>query len=143
MFNLTCFSKTKKISYLNRSFYHYRENPASATRRYRKDCFDIYLQAMLEIEKNSNSQQKKIIGKETAQHFFESWDNCYMNPQNTDSFFTRMNAITRIIRSNDFQHLISEVDLKKMSTLVKFELFLFKKKITFPIWLHGLKKLIV
>jgi glycosyltransferase involved in cell wall biosynthesis len=143
LFNQVCFLKAKKISYLNKLFYHYRDNLGSATRKFRKDYLDIVVQAMLEIEKNSTPQQKTLIGKQIVQRFFESWDCCYMSHKNTDYLWTRMRILSNMIRSKDFQHLISDVDSRSMPILVRFELFLFKKKITFPIWLHGLKKIII
>ena len=143
LFNQICFSKARNISYLNKLLYHYQENSDSATRRYRKDYLEMHIQAMIEIEKISNFQQKTLIGREMVRLFYLSWDYSYMNPKNTDNFFTRMGDLSKMIRSNDFQFLISNVVLMGLPFLVRFELFLFKKKIVFPIWLHGLKKLIV
>lgn len=143
LFNQICFSKATNISYLNTLLYHYRENLQSTTRRYRKNYLEEHIQAMMEIEKISNYQQKPLIGKEFARHFYLSWDYCYMNPKNTDNFFTRMRDLSKVVCSNNFQFLISDIDSRSMSIPIRFELFLFKKKIFFPIWLHGLKKLFV
>lgn len=39
LFNLECFSKASRISFVNECFYNYYINPVSATNRYREDAF--------------------------------------------------------------------------------------------------------
>ena len=64
-----------------------------------------------------------------------------MNPQNKKNFFSRMKRLAQDARSKRFQLLIKDADTKGCSLLFKIETFLLRHKITFWIYIHGLKRL--
>jgi glycosyltransferase involved in cell wall biosynthesis len=143
VFNYEAFSLASKISYSTEVLYTYVTNSESATQRYRPNSLAILLNYIDELSKISCEKHRSLIGKETLNMFYVSWNTCYMHPDNKNSFFRRMKEISDVVISNRFQNLIRSVDTTVFDFPVKIEIWLFKHKITFPIWLHGLKFAII
>lgn len=139
IFNFHSFSSTGNISYLCKTFYLYQYNPKSATNIFDSNFFYNRLAPILEIRKSFPNKYEKIINREILAIFFQSWPFCYMNQQNKKSLCYRVNKIKKIIYSDIFQSAISNTTTEDICHFVQFELFLFKHKITFPIWLHAVK----
>ena len=143
VFNFMCFSKASNISYCPEILYFYRANEESVTRAFNYNFFYDRLAPVLEIEKNFPGIYNDLIGREIVDVFFQSWPHCYMNPSNNESIYNRMKKVRQIINSNIFQKAIATSNTKNMNLLVRLELLLFKNKITFPIWFHAIKALII
>lgn len=139
VFNFHCFSATANISYLCETFYFYRNNPKSATNVFDPNFFYNRSAPILEIKKNFPNKYEKIIYREILAIFFQSWPFCYLNQQNKQSLCSRVKGIKKIIHSELFQSAVSKAATEDICSFVKFELFLFKNKITFPVWLHAIK----
>ena len=139
VFNFLCFSITSNISYLNTAFYLYRDNPASATNSFSEEFFFNHLAPILEIKKLFPNKYDAVLNREIIAIFFSSWSRCYMNPQNPSPLITRVKNIIQIINNEHFQASISNYTNTNMNIFIRIELFLFKKKITFPIWIHAIK----
>lgn len=139
VFNFQCFSITPNISYLNTAFYLYRDNPASATNSFSEGFFFNHLEPLLEIKKLFPNKYDAVLNREIIAIFFSSWSRCYMNSQNPSPLFTQVKNIIQIINNEHFQASISNYTNINMNIFIRIELFLFKKKITFPIWIHAIK----
>ena len=143
IFNLLSFNKATNISYLPTISYLYRANPYSATRAFNPNFFYDHFTPVLKIQHFFPNKYNELLGRETLDIFYLSWEHCYMHPHNPESLHNRIKKIKQIIDSIIFQNLIANTDTKDMLLFVKFELFLFKKKIIFPAWLHAIKKSIL
>lgn len=143
IFNLRCFSATTKISYLCETFYLYRYNPCSVTNSFDSNYFHDRILPILELKKFFPNKYDKLIHREVIAIFFQSWENCYMNSQNPQPLQIRVKKIKQIVRSEIFHTAISNTTTKDITFLPRLELFLFKNKIMFPIWLHAIKALII
>lgn len=141
LFNLRAFSKADIISYTKETCYFYRSNAQSATRSFRPNYFAEAKKTIIEIKNNYSNCYSSQLGALTLTCFYKSWSLCYMHPQNKLHFVTRMHQLVKIVESNQFQELIHPINTRNLPFIVKIELFLFKRKITFPIWIHGLKHL--
>lgn len=139
VFNYEAFYKASKISYVKEIFYTYVIHKESTIQRYRPNCLPVLLNHIEELKKLSNEKYLSLIGKESLKMLYFSWHRCYMHPKNKETYFNRMKELSNIILSNRFQELIQSVDTTNRNLLFKVETWLFQHKITFPIWLHGLK----
>ena len=143
VFNFFCFCKAPILSFLSETFYFYRNNTESVTKSFNRNFFYEHIKPILEIQKRSGNKFEDLLGREALDIFFQSWPYCYMNPQNTDSLFRRMKQIHQIINDSHFQDLLSKANADNMNLFVKFEFYMFKRKIVFPIWLHAFKAILL
>ena len=141
VFNYKAISSTNKISYISLILYKYIINKESATQRFRPNYLLIGLNYVDELANLSKGKFSSTIGREALTLFYQSWDRDYMNPQNKKNFFSRMNRLAQDARSKRFQLLIKDANTKGCSLLFKIETFLLRHKITFWIYIHGLKRL--
>lgn len=139
-FNLLCFNKATNISYLPTISYLYRANPYSATRAFNPNFFYDHFAPILKIQQYFPNKYNELLGREALDIFYLSWEHCYMHPHNPESLCNRIKKLKQIIDSVIFQKTIANTNTKGMRPFIKFELFLFKKKIFFPVWLHAIKK---
>ena len=143
LFNFYCFTASANISYLSKTYYLYRYNSKSATNSFDPNYFYNRIAPILEIKKNFPNKYENLTNHEIIAIFFQSWQFCYMNPLNKQSLRIRVKKIKQIIYDNFFQSILANTTTKDMSRLIQLELFLFKHKITFPIWLHAFKARII
>ena len=139
VFNFSCFNRASTISFYSDTHYHYRLSPQSITRAFNPNFFYDHFAPILEIQKKFPNKYEDLLGQEVIDIFFASWEHCYMNAQNPETLYVRVKKIKQIINNNKFQNLLSKANTEKLITLVKLEVFLFKRKITFPIWIHAIK----
>ena len=143
LFNFYCFSVSANISYLNKTYYLYRYNSKSATNSFDSNYFYNRIVPILEIKKTFPKEYEELISREIIAIFFQSWSYCYMNQQNKLSLRNRVKEIKQIIQSKIFQSAIANTSTKDLSTFAQLELFFFKNRITFPIWLHAIKAYLI
>ena len=142
VFNYKAFSLASKISYNNILFYNYTERDDSASKQIRPNYLSIALDYIEELNNLSEEKYLSLVGRETLLLFYLSWDKDYMCFSTIKEYYAKMRDLSAVIVSDRFQKLISFVDLKGLSFLIKMETFLFQKKIVFPIWIHGIKRLL-
>lgn len=143
VFNYEACAIAKKVSYGNMIFYKYEINEESAIHQFRPNFLPIVLNYIEELDIISKGKYSPIIAKETLAMFYLSWERCYMNSENKINFFLRMRQLIHVVNSKRFQLLIKNADTDGLSVLAKFECFLLQHKITFWIYLHGLKRLLI
>ena len=143
VFNFMCFSKASIISFYPRILYFYRNNPESVTRAFNPNYFYDRVAPLLEIQEKFPNKYDNLIANEVINIFFQSWPHCYMSPQNTEPMGNRIKKIIQIMNSDFFQKIISKANLKSKNLLIHLELFLIKKKITFFVWIHAIKALVI
>ena len=143
VFNYEAFSATQKISYSQTTLYRYTENIESATQQFRPNYLSIILNYIEELYFLAKDKYPSLIGNIAITMFYYSWDKCYMNTKNKRSFILRMTDLTKIAKSDNFQKLIRQVYIPNISSLAKLEIFLLQHRISFWIYIHGLKKYLV
>lgn len=142
LFNFEVFYSTSKLSYLNKIYYFYRDNQTSATRSFRLDYFQESIRPICEMKNRFSNKFWSQLGQLALTYFYKSWSLCYMHPQNKLPFKARMHQLVKTVKSNQFQELLNPISTNNLPFILKVELFLFRRKITFPIWVHGLKALL-
>ncbi len=143
VFNYEAFSIAQRVSYSQITLYRYTTNVESATQQFRPNYLSIILNYIEELYFLAKDKYPSLIGNITITMFYYSWDKCYMNTQNKCDFFSRMFNLTKITKTDNFQMLIRQVNIPNISLLVKLEIFLLQHQITFWIYVHGLKKLLI
>jgi len=141
VFNYEALHKAKKISYLKEALYAYRISTTSSTQKFRANGLLDLLPYIEELQSLSSNKFPELIGRETLEMFYRSWDTCYMNKQNDAPFHSRMKQLLSIVKSERFQRLISNIDTYGLSNLAKIEASLLQKHLYFWIILHGIKHL--
>ena len=142
LFNIQCYQHCKVFSYTNQFLYHYRIHSSSATRKFTPNAYNEYVRFFSFFSPNIQKEFSSYISLEILRCFFLSWSTCYMHKENNIPYAKRMHELCDIVRSNQIQNAIAACDKTKIAPLIKFELFLFKRNLFFPIYLHGLKALI-
>lgn len=143
VFNYSAFLKIKTTSYLKETLYFCRRHSESTTRRYTPNSFSQSLAYIDRLKTISNDKYLDLIGFEALNEFYTSWQLCYMNKENKESFFSRMKKLKSKALSDKFQNLIFYANYENISLLQKIELWLLKHHITFFIWIHGIKHLLL
>lgn len=139
LFNIDCIIKSKKVSYLKKEMYNYRLHNDSATHSYSPTAFSTFIKFLDKVKKIPCSDTSTSVSSEYIRLFFITWELDFLHKDNVLSIKERCNKIQNIIKSDVFQQHIRQCNKKYFSFLIKTELFFFKKKITFPIYLHALK----
>lgn len=138
--NYSLFSQSSNICYLSDTFYYYRQNPNSVSHNFSNLFWEECLKYLLMMDSIISSNHKGLLNREAIQMFYKSWHLCYMNKKNPASFFKRMKLLCSNISQLKEYGLLKNIPTEGFSILVKIELFLFQRNITFPIWIHGLKQ---
>lgn len=141
-FHIHCFSHCSKFSYLKKNLYYYRIHNASVSRKYTPHAYNDYTKFLSMLDQDIQSKYSKFIDLEYIHSFLLSWPTDYMNKENKVPFLKRMADLTNLIKSKNFSDILKRTDLSHFSFFVRIELLLFKKRITLPIYIHGLKALI-
>ena len=63
-----------------------------------------------------------------------------MNPQNPDSYCTRMQLLSSEVKKDYFREYMKEVDRSRLSWARKIETILLGHGITISLWIRGLSK---
>lgn len=141
-FHIHCFLHSSKISYLKKNLYYYRIHNSSVSRKYTPHAYNEYTKFLSMLDQSIQKQYSKFIDLEYIHSFLLCWPTDYMNKENKASFLKRMFDLANLIKSENFSELLRRTDFSSFSFLVRIELSLFKKGITLPIYIHGLKALI-
>lgn len=142
VFNINAYIKTNKISYLNKVLYYYRIHSESTSQQFIPNAFYKATAFLNILKKKTGLDFSREFFQEYVRSFFCSWKSCYMHPQNKESFATRTSQLSHIIKSDEFQKKLRNHSFKDFTFDVQMELFLFKHKITFPIYINAIKSLI-
>lgn len=142
LFNIQYYQYCKEFSYTNQFLYHYRIHTSSATRKFTPNAYNEYVRFISFFPPCIQKEFSSYISHEILRCFFLSWLTCYMHKENNSPYAKRMHELCDIARSSQIQNAIAACDKTKISPLIKFELFFFKRNLFFPIYLHGLKALI-
>lgn len=138
------FKFSKKISYLKKSFYHYRAVNSSITHTIDNTPIFISLPYLTEIKKIS-SEYSNLIGNCALSSFICSLGGRYLNKNNQKNIFEKLHILRELVQSKEFQWLIQDATLCKDSNtpfIIKLDSFFILHKSSFPIWLHAAKWII-
>ena len=138
-FNFISLNKATIVSFYPEVLYFYRSNPLSVTRAFSHNFYYDRIAPLLKIQLFFQNRYNDLLGREILDIFFQSWQHCYLHPQNKESFLTRMRSLKQILNSELFQNQIAKADTSNMFFILKLECFLFKRRFFFPIWLHAIK----
>ena len=138
------FNYSKKISYLKKSFYHYRAVSSSITHTISTPPTSISLPYLTEIKKIS-SEYNELIGNCALSSFLYCLGENYLSKNNQKSLLEKIHLLRSLVRSKEFQLLIQDATLYKepnIPFMVKFDSFFIQRKLSFPIWIHAVKWII-
>ena len=135
------FKEASRISYLNKSFYIYNINQTSASNKFNANVLPQTISYLYAI-REKDDDYSQIIANTALNLYFASWEKCYLNKDNPDSLLKRTINILSIARSNDFQKLIRDANIKEYPPIIKQEAWLLKHRIAFPFLFHLIKSLL-
>lgn len=129
VFNFLAYSHTKKIAYINKSFYHYRLWNASSRNSYNENTLQ---NSFLYINKLKHLSQGKFDNELGLEAISEIWFFCSKGPFEQKY----IDEMKQIIRSSNFQRLVHGIKRTTPHPLVKFDVLAYKHKCTIPIYVH-------
>lgn len=135
------FKEASQISYLNKSLYIYNINQMSASNKFNANILPQTINYLYAI-KDKDKDYSRIIANTAINLYFASWEKCYLNKDNSESFLKRTTNILSIAHSNDFQKLIRDANTKEYPPIIRQEAWLLKHKIAFPFLFHLIKFLL-
>ena len=136
------FKKAHRISYLKECLYFYIIHPASSSNTFAPNILPQSLQYLYVI-KSYNEGHSQILANTAINLYFASWEKCYLNKNNPDSFCKRVKNIFSVAHSKNFNNLIQSANINKLPPIIKQEAWLLQKKIAFPFFLHAIKAFLV
>lgn len=132
VFNYEVYAKTKKIAYLDRAFYHYRIWQSSSRNSCNEQTLSysfLYITKLKELTKGLYDNE---LGLEAVSEIWQFCSKCSKGNEQID-------MIKNTIESDAFQSLVHCVRKTTPHPLVKLDVFAFKRKWTFPIYIHLLQ----
>ena len=133
IFNLYMFENSKRIDYINKSFYHYVVNQYSMTNKYTENIVDNYNKQFVEIKKFLNLYNKGKIYYEALDsfkvrsiNFYIS--NYYFNKQNKKSYKEIKKEIINLLNSDMYKDALNNIDFNKLGIYQKMFVYCLKKK---------------
>lgn len=129
VFNYQVYTHAKKIAYQNTPFYHYRAWSSSSRNSYNEQTLYHSVSYINRLHELSQGLYNNEIALEAIS---EIWYFCSKGPREPKY----INLIKQTIKSEDFQRLIQGIQKTTPHPLVKLDAFSFKRKWTFPIYIH-------
>lgn len=129
VFNYQVYTRAKKIAYQDTPFYHYRARSSSSRNSYNEQTLHHSVSYINRLRELSQELYSNEIALEAIS---EIWNFCSKGPREPKY----INLIKQTIKSEDFQHLIQGIKKTTPHPLVKLDAFSFKRKWTFPIYIH-------
>lgn len=129
VFNYQVYTHAKKIAYQNTPFYHYRVWSSSSRNSYNEQTLYHSVSYINRLHELSQGLYNNEIALEAIS---EIWYFCSKGPREPKY----INLVKRTIKSEDFQRLIQGIQKTTPHPLVKLDAFSFKRKWTFPIYIH-------
>lgn len=129
VFNFLAYSHTTKIAYINKTFYHYRLWNASSRNSYNEKTLH---NSFLYIDKLRTLSQGAFDNELGLEAISEIWFFCSKGPFEQKY----IDQMKQIIKSSNFQHLVHGIKKSSPHPLVKLDVFAYKRRYTFPIYLH-------
>ena len=129
VFNYQVYTHAKKIAYQDEPFYHYRAWSSSSRNSYNEQTLYHSISYIKRLQDLSQGLYNNEIALEAIS---EIWYFCSKGPRTAKY----INLIKQTIKSEDFQRLIQGIQKTTPHPLVKLDAFSFKRKWTFPIYIH-------
>lgn len=132
VFNYEVYARTKKIAYLDRAFYHYRIWQSSSRNSCNEQTLSYSFLYIAKLKELTNGLYDNELGLEAVSEIWQYCSKCSKGKEQID-------VIKNAIESDAFQSLVHCVRKTTPHPLVKLDVFAFKRKWTFPIYIHLLQ----
>lgn len=125
VFCLHAFQYANKVSYINKTLYHYRMNPESIGHKFMPDRIqvdkDIY-DEMLRIKKMYNLDEKydMALYARIVSNMWLCTKRCFFHPDNTKSFKQVMSELKEVLKEEPFYSAFEKVDRNKLDGGAKY-----------------------
>ena len=148
IYTIHAFQFAEKISYLNKTFYHYRVNPESIGHKYMPDRVkvdhDIYME-MVRIRDmyHLGEDYNMALYARIIRNVWLCCGRCFFHPSNTKSFTEKLKDISKLLDDEMVREAFEKVDRKKLDRRIRIMAI---SKRPHPLWfyavyrLHQLKK---
>lgn len=140
IFNLQVIKEELKIVYLNQDAYFYRQNENSATKRYRKNAFNVLYQYIIQMEIIANGKYTSEICNEILCKFDESLGTDYFHKNNPYSFCHNITRIKKTFFSKEFQEQIKKCNLNKLDSFFRISHYFISHRIFLWIYIRFFMK---
>lgn len=132
VFNYEIYAKTNKIAYLDRAFYHYRIWQSSSRNSCNEQTLSYSLLYITKLKELTKGLYDNELGLEAVSEIWQFCSKCSKKKKQVD-------IIKKMITSDTFQNLVHCVRNTTPHPLVKLDVFAFKRKWTFPVYIHILQ----
>lgn len=129
VFNYQVYTKAKKIAYQGQPFYHNRLRQTSSRNSYNEQTLH---NSFLYINKLKELSQGFYDNEIALEAISEIWFFCSKGPRKR----IYLDSIKQAIKSDEYQSFIQGIRKTTPHPLVKLDAFAFKRKWTFPIYIH-------
>ncbi|MBR6329181.1 MAG: glycosyltransferase [Lachnospiraceae bacterium] len=137
-FNIRAFNVAKRIGYLNRYFYYYRQHASSATYIYRKNGIEVFTKALEGLDnfirESGREDLRQTYYMRCMFFFLESMDMDYMNPAAEGSLSERLYRMRKAAGREPYRTAVERLDYSGLTFFKKIPLFFMK---------HGLMGLLM
>lgn len=132
-FNIRAFDAAKRIGYLNRHFYYYRQHEDSATYQYREGGIEVFTQALAKLSEFLKAREKpelywQIYYQRCVFFFLESLDMDYLNPNNKKPLGIRIRELKLMADSEPYSSAVEKLDMKYLSLPKRIPVFLIRHR---------------
>ena len=136
IYTIHAFQFARRISYFDRTFYHYRMNPESIGHKYMPDRVkvdhDIYVE-MMRIKElyHLGSDYDLALYSRIMRNVWLSLGRCFFHPQNTKSLRQKLKDIGEMLDDEIISNAFKKAERDKMERRIRI-MAMWKK----PIWLY-------
>lgn len=139
IFSLYAIEYAKKIAFINRTFYHYRQNDASICHRYNPNIFSFIMRTAEETENFINMFDKKMSFQVGYFHmiaslFFENMFLDFLHRNNVNNYRSKRKMYIDTLNSEPFKTTFINLDLRSYSGKMKVLLWIIKRKWYLPLY---------
>lgn len=136
VFNFSISKYAKNISYLCKSFYHYRQTESSAIHSYKKRMFTMYLQYIKRLEVLAKKTCPQELATETICSYYGCVDKIYACNLSYNEKIDELYYLKNYVKDTEFNSLIQGLATSLKNLSYAIEIFLTKRKIS---WLFSLR----
>lgn len=140
IFFYSLMKNAQTVSYLNECGYFYRQSETSAMHKYQTGGLPYLIRYLASFDKEFFLANRPLFGREAYRLLTLSWGLTYMNPQNPDSYRTRMQLLSSEVKKDYFREYMKDVDRSRLPWTRKIETILLGHGITISLWIRGLSK---
>lgn len=119
VYTIYAFQAARKVSYLNRTLYHYRYNPNSIGNKYTPDRIKIEKDLHRELLRiretyGFNEEYDQAVYARFVYNMWHDLRRCFFHPENPASFRTKIGTLKECLNEEPFASAFSKIDRSRI-----------------------------